>query len=76
MIEDIDRRHMDRPRKIDRKNLPQSSPLLGTIVLWLALDYWNAPGWLWGVIGTLVVVLWLAFIAEVSLGESVDVLKK
>lgn len=40
---------------------PASPPLLASVVLYMALDLYHAPGWLWGVIGTLMAFLWLGW---------------
>lgn len=31
------------------------------MVLYMALDLYHAPGWLWGVMGTLMSVLWIGW---------------
>lgn len=43
---------------ISRKNLPTNIPVLSTILILLALDYWNAPEWLCGVI----ITIWAIYI--------------
>ena len=63
-----------KPRKIARKNIPMDSPLPATVIYWLALDYWKAPGWAWGVVGTLVVVAWIVFLVEAFTAEYKEIL--
>lgn len=63
-------------KKIDRKNLPMHSPLIGSLVLWIALDHWGAPGWAYGAIGLFLALVWIAFFIDLFGAESVDVLKK
>lgn len=50
---------------IDPKYTSTKLPIFGTILAVLALDYWNAPGWLIGVVGTIMVVLWITAIVLV-----------
>jgi hypothetical protein len=37
-------------RKIHHKNLPTKLPITQTLTIFLAMDYWNAPEWLFGVV--------------------------
>ncbi len=34
-------------------------PVATTAITYLLLDRWAPPGWVWGVVGTLVLMLWL-----------------
>ena len=34
-------------------------PLLSSVVLYMALDMYRAPAWLWGVASTLMALLWV-----------------
>ena len=52
---------------VSAKNRRFSSPVLGTIVYGMAMDYYNAPQWLWGVVGVLVTLYWILCIAEIVL---------
>ena len=36
-------------------------PILGTIVAWLLLRELDAPGWAWGVLGSVVALSWMAW---------------
>lgn len=36
-------------------------PLMSSVVLYMALDLYHAPGWLWGVMGTLMAILWIGW---------------
>jgi hypothetical protein len=38
---------------------PIRMPVATTAITYLLLDRWAAPGWVWGVVGTLVLMLWL-----------------
>ena len=61
-------------KRIKASNLPMQPPLIGTLVWYLVLDRFDAPGWLWGVMGTLLAVLWIAFFVGLFMNEYVDVL--
>lgn len=37
-------------------------PWLTTAVWWLLMDRFDAPGWLWGATGVVIVVLWVGFV--------------
>lgn len=41
------------------KHYPAKLPIIPTIVFWLALERLSAPGWAWGVVGTILVVGWV-----------------
>lgn len=56
---------------IDRKYLPSRLPVTGTAFWIFILHQYHAPGWLWGVIGTIFVVTWITVIAAVILEERV-----
>ena len=64
-------------RKVVKKsNLPTGRPpILTTVVTILALDYWQAPGWLFGIFGTVLVLLWMTWIQLKLTQEEVDILK-
>lgn len=60
-------------RKIDRKNIPTKLPGLTTLVACLALDYWDAAGWVWGVSVTLLAIMWIAAIVDIYQSTEVDI---
>jgi hypothetical protein len=41
---------------------PTRSPALATAVLYMALDIYKAPGWVWGVLGTLMAAAWIGWV--------------
>lgn len=45
---------------ISRGNLPIRLPTTQTIIVWLLLDRFNAPGWVCGVIAGIGAIIWLA----------------
>lgn len=34
-------------------------PIMQTLTIAISLDYWNAPEWLWGGVGLLVLFAWI-----------------
>lgn len=54
----------DRPQRIAKKYLPMPSPLLITLVTWLLLDRIEAPGWVWGACGVMLLILAAVWIAD------------
>jgi hypothetical protein len=49
---------------IDSENLPARLPLWSSITVWLLLDRLQAPGWVYGVMGTLFAIIWIAAIVK------------
>lgn len=44
-------------------HLPVRMPLIPSIVFYIALDMYKAPGWLWGVVGSIMVLVWIVWAA-------------
>lgn len=64
---------MKRRKVISRSFLPtRGVPTIPTIVYWLLLERLGAPGWVWGVVGTLVVVLWAGCLWDIFSSEAVE----
>lgn len=42
-------------------HLPTRMPLGSSVLLYMALDLYHAPGWMWGVTWTLMAVLWIGW---------------
>jgi hypothetical protein len=66
---------LKKPKVVAHKNLPAKLPIVGTMVWWMVLDKLQAPGWLWGVAGTLGVVFWAFSITALYLQDSQDIFK-
>ena len=66
---------MVKRKVISTKNMPTILPLWPSLLTVLAMDYWNAPRWLWGAIGTFFVISWVAAIYDVWTAESEEILK-
>jgi hypothetical protein len=43
-------------------NLPVKLPVFNTIVCLLVLDRFNAPEWVWGIMGTILCFVWVVLI--------------
>ena len=66
---------MKTKRVIKRSNLPMSSPIMSGLVMYLALDKWNVPGWVWGAVGLLYLKLLIGWIVETIRQKDVDILQ-
>ena len=60
-------------RKIHRQNLPTKLPITQTLTVFLAMDYWNAPEWLFAVVCFSAAIIWLATIYAISTQKMEDV---
>lgn len=58
---------------IKRTNLPARLPLFETLIVITVMDYWNAPQWLWGVIGVLLFVVWICSLITIFRQKGVDI---
>lgn len=61
---------------ISTKNQRTEMPVYSPIIIWLALDHWHAPEWLYGVFGVMVVLLWIDAIYKFGADEQVDIIKE
>lgn len=52
---------MKKIKVISNKNLPARPPLWSSMTAWLMLDRFDAPGWVYGVVGCLFVLLWIFY---------------
>jgi hypothetical protein len=56
-----------KPRKVlHGTQLPTKLPITFTIVAWLLMDRVHASGWVWGVMGTLIGILWILSVIAVA----------
>jgi hypothetical protein len=62
-------------RKIHRKNLPTILPITPTLTIFLAMDYWDAPEWLFGVVCFSLAIIWAATIYSIWNENTEDVFK-
>ena len=63
-------------RIITASQLPPRAPFTSTVLWATALHYWQAPGWAWGAVGTVLAVLWVCWGILVCTAETVDVIGK
>jgi hypothetical protein len=63
-------------RKIHRKNLPTRLPITPTLTIFLAMDYWNAPEWMFGAVCFSAAIIWVATIYSISTQKTEDVFTK
>jgi hypothetical protein len=68
---------MAKKKVISGNNFKPKLPVLATAVAYLYLDYYKAPGWVWGVTATLYGLLWIVVIVLLAKNdyEEVDVFK-
>jgi hypothetical protein len=67
---------MKNRKVISPKNLPSRLPIVLTFMLYIILDKFNAPQWLWGGLGSIIVALWILIIIARYHEEEVDLLNK
>lgn len=67
---------MKKKKVIRVENLPTRLPLLPTLLIAIALDYFNAPQWLWGVVGFGAFLVWTICIIEMVYQEKIDIFDK
>jgi hypothetical protein len=56
-------------------NMPTRLPLIPSMVFYLFLDHFKAPGWIWGAACVLIGFIWLVAIIGLFTQEQVDVIK-
>lgn len=64
---------MTKHHVIKRTSLPAQSPVLFTAVMWLLLDRLDSPGWVWGSVGLLVVLMWIGTVMRWATDSDADV---
>lgn len=50
---------------INSRNMPMNTPLYQTLAVVLALIEFEAPEWVCGVVGTILVIVWLGWIISI-----------
>ena len=63
-------------KKISRACIQTTYPITPTLLAWIFLDYYHAPGWVSGMVWTIIVLLWIVVIVELFECEMVDIFKK
>ena len=70
-------KHMkEKVKKISGKNLLPKIPLFNTVLIFLALDYWKASNFLWGVVAAIVVIWWIVVFYSYANIEQIDIFKE
>ena len=67
---------MKKIKVISNKSLPSKLPISSSLTSFIALDYWNAPEWLWGAIGLFFLVAWVVIIIRLLYQENIDVFEE
>lgn len=63
-------------KELKNANMPSRPPIISTLVVWMALDHWHAPMWLYGALGTLYLFIWVGLIYAMFSSESVDIIAR
>ena len=58
---------------ISPKNLPTKIPVSFTAILFLIMDKYNAAGWVWGLVGGVMALLWIGCIITISKEERMEI---
>lgn len=66
---------MKRRKVVSDKNTALKSPLWPTLVTWLTLDRFAAPGWLYGILGTLFAIYWICWVTDLFNREEIEIFK-
>lgn len=61
---------------IKYKELPGKLPVTSTITIIIALDYWNAPEWSYGVIGVFLCFKWAFCIYQIAVQKQTSIFDK
>ena len=65
---------MENKKVIKSKYLPTRLPVASTLTFVIALDYWNAPQWGWGVMLTLLSIAWISIIYNKFTEEEIELI--
>jgi len=63
---------MNGRKVINPAQLPARLPVMSTLVLWLTLDQTHAAGWVWGVVGTVLAVVWIGVTIDIYTRQVVN----
>jgi len=63
---------MEKRIVVSRKALPTRSPISLTVLGWLAMDYWSAPVWAYGVGATFAAIWFVAWVGAFFFEEQQD----
>jgi hypothetical protein len=60
-------------KALSNKNQPKRVSLAGALLVWLLLDRFQPPGWVWGVVLTFVGIVLLAQICDACTAKSIEI---
>lgn len=63
---------MKRKKVLSWKQLPAKPPFLFGMVCWLLLDRFSAAGWVWGVVGTLVGIMFIGWVYSLFTEDQIE----
>lgn len=64
---------MKKIKTIKRGNLPTRLPVSLTLITYMGLDTYKAPGWIWGALGIVFLLLWVISIYAICIEKQVDI---
>lgn len=67
---------MKKRQVIGSGSIQTRMPLFATLMWWMFLDYTNAPGWVYGALGVLIVFVWGVWIYRLFTDETIDLTKE
>jgi hypothetical protein len=66
---------MEKKKVLSYGNLPTRLPIFQTAVVYLFLDFYDAPGVWWGVWGVIIALAWIFSFVNLFMTTSVDIFK-
>jgi hypothetical protein len=63
---------VNKRKALASKHAPRRLGLSLYAVVWLLLDRWQPPGWVWGVVGTVCAVVFIASLIDFFTAEDVE----
>lgn len=63
---------MTKRKVLALRSIQSRPPLIFTLLMWVMLDHFDPAGWMWGAVGVLVILLWVAYAATLGKEEVVD----
>jgi hypothetical protein len=64
---------MKEKKVISYRNIPRRPPINITLIAALVCKVFEAPGWLWGGMGAIVLLFWLIYVAKVATEKEISV---
>ena len=67
---------MKKHKVISGRNLLMRNPAMVILLWYLLLDKWNAPQYVWGIVGTIYAIVLIATIIDWCNSENIDIFKE